>query len=127
MSTNHRTHQSRLGRGRLRFQTRAVLLAALFVAPATVAPAGVPDTDPRFDRIKGLAGNQPRMKATPADDPSVIRFEFAGATNLSSPNDMHMHNAVIRWLDADHIQSTWISYQDGKPVGDAGFDLHRKK
>jgi hypothetical protein len=73
------------------------------------------------------AGNQPRMKAEKGDDPSVIRFDFTGASNLASPNDMHMHSAVIRFVDADHVQSTWTSYQGGKPAGEAKFDLHRKK
>jgi hypothetical protein len=73
------------------------------------------------------AGNQPHMRATAADDAAVLRFEFAGGTNLDPAKDMHMHEGVIRWLDADHVQTAWASYQDGKPVGEARFDLTRKK
>jgi hypothetical protein len=73
------------------------------------------------------AGNQPRMKAVAGDDPAVIHFEFAGGTNMDAAKDMHMHNAVIRWLGPDHIQSAWTSYQGGEAAGDAKFDLTRKK
>ena len=72
------------------------------------------------------AGNQPRMKAAAGGDPDLLRFEFAGATNMDSAKAMHMHEAVIRFVDADHIESVWTSYQDGKPAGEARFELHRK-
>jgi hypothetical protein len=40
---------------------------------------------------------------------------------------MHMHGAKITFIDADHIRATWSSMQAGKGMGDAQFDLARKK
>jgi hypothetical protein len=38
-----------------------------------------------------------------------------------------MHSARITFMDADHISSVWASMKDGKPAGEARFDLWRKK
>ena len=74
------------------------------------------------------AGNQPRMvaRSTEADrDSKTIRFDFAGAGNLASPDDGHMHEAVMT-IDGDHLVSAWTFYEKGEPTEVARFDLRRK-
>lgn len=71
-------------------------------------------------------GNQPRMKSSPATGANEIHFKFAGASNLKSPKDLHMHEMMIRFVDADHIHHEWTSYKDGKAEESAKFDFARK-
>jgi hypothetical protein len=73
-----------------------------------------------------VAGNQPRMKAEKQTDPHKLVFHCAGATNMKSENDQHMHQATIVWKDDDHIHSEWEMVKDGKNVMTASFDLARK-
>ena len=73
-----------------------------------------------------VAGNQPRMKADAQSDPHKLVFHCAGATNMKSENDQHMHQATIVWKDDDHIHSEWEMVKDGKNVMTAAFDLARK-
>lgn len=72
------------------------------------------------------AGNQPHMVAEPAKEPNVLSFRCAGGTNMKE-SDMHMHAATLTFVDADRMKGVWSSVQDGKPAGDAVFDLARKK
>ncbi|MFN0150328.1 MAG: hypothetical protein ACKVU1_06405 [bacterium] len=71
-------------------------------------------------------GNQPRMRLVPNADPNTLVFDFLDASNMKSA-DQHMHSAKITFVDADHVRSSWTSYADGKPAGDAKFDIARKK
>jgi hypothetical protein len=73
-----------------------------------------------------MVGNQPRMVAAAGGDVGKIRFEFAGATNLASPNDPHMHQMEMTLLGKDHLKSQWTFFKDGKPAEEARFDLTRK-
>jgi hypothetical protein len=73
------------------------------------------------------AGNQPRMRAKAGADKDELVFEFAGGSNLDPAKDGHIHNGKIRFVDADHLQSEWEFYADGKPAGKHSFDLVRKK
>ena len=62
-----------------------------------------------------MAGNQPRMQAKPFDaGANELAFEFVDATNLSSAAAGHMHSATIRFVDADHIETEWQFYENGK-------------
>src|SRR6266851_4042961 len=74
-----------------------------------------------------MLGNQPRMKAEKGKESKKIAFKFAGAGNLKSDQDPHMHNMTLEILGEDHIKATWTFYKDGKPEGDATFDFKRKK
>jgi hypothetical protein len=74
-----------------------------------------------------MLGNQPRMKAEKSDGSKKLVFKFAGAGNLKSEKDPHMHDLTLEFLGDDHIKTTWTFYQDGKPSGKAVFDLKRKK
>ena len=61
------------------------------------------------------ANNQPSMRALlPQVDSNVIAFDFVGATNLTDANAGHMHKAVFRFADADHITSEWTWREGGK-------------
>ncbi len=71
------------------------------------------------------AGNQPRMRAERGGDANKIAFKFAGATNMKSENDMHMHEATITFPDNDTIKSEWTHYKDNKATGTVKFELKR--
>lgn len=71
------------------------------------------------------AGNQPSMVARCDPNLDVLRFTFSRATNMKSNDEMHMHAGQIHFLDADHIEAVWSGMSEGKPVGDAVFDVRR--
>ena len=72
------------------------------------------------------AGNQPHMQAEAFDPASnQIRFDFASATNLASPADGHMHNAVIKFEGPDAFNAAWTFYKDGKPAFTQPIEFHR--
>jgi len=77
-----------------------------------------------------VAGNQPRMVAanegSSGGSVETIRFEFAGASNLASPNDGHMHQMEMTIDGKDHLTTHWTYYQDGKTSHEATFELNRK-
>jgi hypothetical protein len=72
-------------------------------------------------------GNQPRMKTSGKHEPHQVHFSFVDATNLKSPNDMHMHDVVYYFVDKDTIKSEWTNYVDGKPNEKAVLELKRSK
>ncbi len=72
------------------------------------------------------AGNQPRMRALPSDNPAVLRFDFLDGTSMK-PLDGHMHAAMIKFDGPDHLLATWYHYDKGKPAAEAKFDLTRVK
>jgi hypothetical protein len=72
------------------------------------------------------AQNQPRMRLVAGADPTRLRFDFVGGTNMK-PADAHMHSLTLRLLDDDHIVSEWAFYANGKPGDVAKFDLRRVK
>jgi hypothetical protein len=73
-----------------------------------------------------VAGNQPRMRAEAQTDPHTLVFRCAGATNMKSENDRHMHQATIVWKDDNHIHSDWEMVENGKNVMTASFELARR-
>jgi hypothetical protein len=60
-------------------------------------------------------GNQPRLEAR-AYDPKAQKLDFAflDATNLASPAASHMHSASYRFIDANHFNSQWELYENGR-------------
>jgi hypothetical protein len=61
------------------------------------------------------AQNQPRMVAKRIDPvKGEVDFQFLDATNLANPNAGHMRNARIQLVDANHFNSQWEFFQDGK-------------
>lgn len=72
------------------------------------------------------AGNQPRMRASRFVD-GKLKMDFAGATNLKSDKDTHMHDALLTFVDDDHFQSEWTHYIQGKADSSVKFNLVRRK
>ncbi|HTS48970.1 MAG TPA: hypothetical protein VMH05_13560 [Bryobacteraceae bacterium] len=63
-----------------------------------------------------MAGNQPRMQAGGINpDTGEIQFQFLDITNLASPGTGHMHNAKLRIIDNNHVDSEWQFYENGAP------------
>jgi hypothetical protein len=61
-----------------------------------------------------MAGNQPTMAGTYDASTKTVKFDFVSATNLKSPNDGHMHNAVYQFIDNDHFKTSWTFKKDQK-------------
>lgn len=61
-----------------------------------------------------MAGNQPTMVATYTPETKTLNFEFAGITNLKSPDAGHMHHAVYTFVDNDHFKTAWTFRKDQK-------------
>ena len=73
-----------------------------------------------------MAGNQPRMQAQFYDsEKGELQFRFLDATNLANPNAGHMHNVSIRFVDNDHLLSTWEFYENGKSKFNETFEYTR--
>lgn len=71
-------------------------------------------------------GNQPAMRAAPANDLSSIRFAFVRLGNGDASKDMHMHEGVLTFGDDGHLRSKWSAWENGKPGEfQAEFDLVR--
>lgn len=72
-------------------------------------------------------GNQPRMRADGlSDGGKKVVFSYVDATNLSSPDAMHMAGMVVSFGDADHYTETWTLADKGKEQTET-FKLTRKK
>ena len=85
-----------------------------------------PDGDALLLTHYCMLGNQPRMKAS-ASDGNTIAFKFAGATNLKSDQDMHMHDVTYTFVDKDTLKAEWVNFDKGKEAGKVMFELKRKK
>jgi hypothetical protein len=59
-----------------------------------------------------MAGNQPTMTGTYDARTKTVKFDFVSATNLKSPNEGHMHNAVYTFIDNDHFKTSWTFEKD---------------
>lgn len=70
--------------------------------------------------------NQPQMKAGKLEG-NTVSFEFCGGCNIDPAKDMHMHDAKMEFVDADHLKSWWRAYADGKQTEEMAFVLKRKK
>jgi hypothetical protein len=77
-----------------------------------------------------VVGNQPHMvasdEATSTGGSETIRFEYAGASNMASPNAGHMHQLEMTIEGKDKVKSHWTFYDGGKPSHEATFELTRK-
>jgi len=86
-----------------------------------------PDGDSLMLTHYCMLGNQPRMKSDGKVDGNQVAFKFAGASNMKSEKDMHMHEVTFTFIDKDTLKSEWTHYNDGKPGGKVAFVLKRKK
>jgi hypothetical protein len=74
-------------------------------------------------------GNQPQMRAAPADiTPGRVAFKFDHASNYdpSKPGEV-MGNLTLLMKDSDHLRQQWNSINQGKPASETAFDLRRRK
>ena len=71
--------------------------------------------------------NQPRMKLEVGKEPGVMKFAFAGGTNFDPKKDRHAHEATLRFIDKDTIETTSIAYNLGKPSTVRKATLKRRK
>lgn len=73
-------------------------------------------------------GNQPTMRLDrEASTADVLKFDFAGGTNLNPESDSHIHEAKIVFADGGKVESNWTPYAGGEPVGLMSFTLARQK
>jgi hypothetical protein len=61
-----------------------------------------------------------------SDGGKKVAFSYLDASNLSSPEAMHMANMVVNFGDADHFTETWTLSDKGKQQTET-FKLTRKK
>ena len=62
-----------------------------------------------------MAGNQPRMQARSFNpETGEVDFRFLDATNLTNAGAGHMHNARIRVVDNNHMESEWEFFENGQ-------------
>jgi hypothetical protein len=73
-----------------------------------------------------MLGNQPMMTLSKSDDNSMT-FEMKGNQGISSSKEPHMHGMTLTWVDAKHIKSQWVEYDNGKQTECVGFTLAKKK
>ncbi len=71
------------------------------------------------------AQNQPRLEAKSITDGEVV-FEAFDATNLASPDALHMNGVTFTFTDANHVTSRWSSRQNGQSAGHAVFAMTRQ-
>ena len=71
--------------------------------------------------------NQPRMRTKPVPgEGGRLEFDFVDATNLPSPDAMHMHRLVVTFQDEDHFAQEW-TWREGGKEGTVVFRLERMK
>jgi hypothetical protein len=72
-------------------------------------------------------GSQPRLKLDYARATSEsMPFVFLDATNLENPaEDRHIHAGKIVFVDANHLESWWTVYKEGREVAQSRFRLER--
>jgi hypothetical protein len=58
--------------------------------------------------------NAPVMKFLKSDKPGEIKFSFAGGTNFDPNVDMHVHEGSMQVKDANTVETTFITFSDGK-------------
>lgn len=61
-----------------------------------------------------MLGNQPRLKAVSAKETKKLMFKSVGGTNMK-PEDMHMGQAIITFIDDNNYEADWCSCTGGKP------------
>ncbi len=73
------------------------------------------------------AGNQPRMKLSPASTDRTLVFDFAGGSNLDPAKDVHVHSLKLTVAGPDSLDTEWTVWGGGKQTGSNRFMLERKR
>ncbi len=71
--------------------------------------------------------NAPVMKFEKSKKPGEIKFAFHGGTNFDPKVDTHVHEGVMRIKDANTLESSFVTFSDGKPDGNPSGILKRKQ
>jgi len=72
-------------------------------------------------------GNQPRLRAERSDDAERIAFKFAGATNLKSEDEPHIHDATFTITGPDRFTAEWVACKGGETCHQVKLELARKQ
>jgi hypothetical protein len=59
-------------------------------------------------------GNQPSMKYVPSQNANEIVFKFTGGTNMDVNKDGHVHDATVKFVDEDTVETETIIWSEGK-------------
>ncbi len=70
--------------------------------------------------------NAPIMKFEKSNKPGEIKFVFHGGTNFDPKVDSHVHEGVMRIKDANSLESSFVSFSNGKPDQKPSGTLKRK-
>jgi len=70
--------------------------------------------------------NAPVMVFQKSGKPGEIRFAFLGGTNFDPKSDSHVHEGVMQVKDANTIETSFVSWSDGKPSSNPRGTLKRK-
>ncbi len=73
------------------------------------------------------AGNQPTMVGEYSPEKGLLTFRFLSATNLSSPDAGHMYHVVFRFIDDNHIETTWTFRKNQKDAFVEATSYTRKR
>lgn len=77
-----------------------------------------------------VMGNEPRMKASRGEGGRQIVFECsdcdAPGTNITNPDDGHMHKGVMTFHSDDRISAQWFQHVDGGIGESVEFKLARR-
>ena len=75
------------------------------------------------------AGNQPRLEVIATDDENRLELQFESITNVSSPDEDHMHQAEYVFHGNDRLTTHWYSMMDGELSDEhsISFELERKR
>ena len=73
-----------------------------------------------------VLGNTPKYRARNQGDKRLV-YECLGGANIASENDKHMHWGSVTVVDADHIQTEWLHFENGKQTHKVSLNLVRKK
>ena len=71
--------------------------------------------------------NAPVMKFQKSDKPGEIKFVFHGGTNFDPKVNMHVHEGTLRIKNSDTVESSFLTFDDGKPGATVSSVLKRKQ
>ena len=69
-------------------------------------------------------GNQPRM-AVRKSTPEALEFGYVHTEGIDTRRDAHMHSLKLIMKDKDSLEQRWTDFKNGKPNGEAVFNLKR--
>jgi hypothetical protein len=70
--------------------------------------------------------NAPVLKFERSGKPGEIKFVFFGGTNFDPKTDTHVHEGVLRIKDANTLESSFVTFSNGKPDEHPSGTLKRK-